>query len=105
MSTTLPAAAARIGVPLGTPMSMPGWQDSQARDSQKGEVIGPLTGQISPFWPGLIGPAVGAPESRASLAWTAAWAFTSEAVSSSSDWRRSRLDCRSAILAERAVWI
>ena len=27
-------------------MSMPGWHDSQARRSQNGEVIGPLTGQI-----------------------------------------------------------
>ena len=48
MSTTRPDAAARIGVPAGTPMSMPGWQDSQARRSQNGEVIGPLTGQMMP---------------------------------------------------------
>src|SRR6476620_5309073 len=68
MSTTRPAAAARIGVPVGTPMSMPGWQDSQARDSQNGEVIGPLTGQIRPPEPWRIGPAgpvAGAPAARA----------------------------------------
>src|SRR3954465_1004729 len=59
MSTTLPAAAARIGVPVGTPMSIPGWQDSHARDSQKGEVIGPLTGQMSPPWPERVGPVAG----------------------------------------------
>ena len=34
-------------MPVGTPMSMPGWQASQARRSQNGEVIGPLTGQMS----------------------------------------------------------
>ena len=46
----MPAAAARIGVPAGTPMSIPGWQDSQARRSQNCDVMGPLTGQItSPF--------------------------------------------------------
>ena len=53
ISTTLPAAAARIGVPAGTPMSMPGWQDSHERDSQNGDVIGPLTGQIRPPRAGL----------------------------------------------------
>ena len=46
-SETRPAAAARIGVPLGTAMSMPGWQASQARRSQNGEVTGPRTGQVS----------------------------------------------------------
>ena len=35
-----------MGVPVGTPMSIPGWQASQARRSQNGEVIGPLTGQM-----------------------------------------------------------
>ena len=49
-------------MPAGTPMSMPGWQDSHERDSQNGDVIGPLTGQISPPLPGLIGPAVIGPE-------------------------------------------
>ena len=34
----MPPAAARIGVPDGTPMSMPGWQDSHARGSQNGDV-------------------------------------------------------------------
>src|SRR3954465_9890471 len=58
INTTLPGAAAWIGVPDGTPMSMPGWQDSQARRSQKGEVIGPLTGQIIEPVPRRIGPAL-----------------------------------------------
>ncbi len=38
-------------------MSMPGWQDSQARRSQNCEVIGPLTGQIIAPEPPRIGPA------------------------------------------------
>ena len=38
-------------------MSMPGWQASQARRSQNGEVIGPLTGQIRLPLPCRIGPA------------------------------------------------
>ena len=44
-------------MPEGTPMSMPGWQASHARRSQNGEVIGPLTGQISWPEPCLTGPA------------------------------------------------
>src|SRR3954465_5247032 len=90
INTTLPGAAAWIGVPAGTPMSMPGWQDSQARDSQKGEVIGPLTGQISPPEPGRPGPATGAREIEASRAWIRSWALRSEATSSSSWCRRVR---------------
>jgi len=35
-------------VPEGTPMSIPGWQASQGRGSQNGEVIGPFTGQMNP---------------------------------------------------------
>ena len=50
-------------------MSMPGWQDSHERDSQNGDVSGPLTGQIIPLEPALIGPAVAGPEKPASLAW------------------------------------
>src|SRR3954462_6987677 len=50
-------------------MSMPGWQDSHARDSQNGEVIGPLTGQMSPPEPGRTGPSAGAPAVDASFAW------------------------------------
>ncbi len=37
---TRPPSAARIGVPVGAAMSMPGWQDSQERRSQNGDVIG-----------------------------------------------------------------
>ena len=51
-----PASAAWIGVPVGTPMSMPGWQASHARRSQNGEVIGPFTGQISRPEPCFTGP-------------------------------------------------
>src|SRR6478735_200472 len=69
MSATLPAAAARIGVPLGTPMSMPGWHDSQARRSQNCEVIGPLTGQMRLPLPCLIGPAGSVPCDCCSVAW------------------------------------
>src|SRR3954454_13297573 len=105
ISATVPDAAARIGVPLGTPMSMPGWQDSQARDSQKGEVIGPLTGQISPPEPGRTGPATGALEIEASRAWIRSWALRSEATSSSSWCRRVREEASSEYFAERADWI
>src|SRR3954465_3727431 len=63
--TTVPPAAARIGVPEGTPMSMPGWQASQARASQNGEVIGPFTGQISPPQPARTGPAPAGPDVEA----------------------------------------
>jgi len=103
----LPAAAARIGVPAGTPMSMPGWQDSHARDSQNGEVIGPLTGQIRPPEPRLTGPAAAeaGPEKLASRAWIFADCACSFWVSSSSAWRRSRELRSSANLVERADWM
>src|SRR6266542_1388769 len=45
---TVPEAAAWIGVPLGTAMSIPGWHASQGRTSQNCEVIGPFTGQMNP---------------------------------------------------------
>ena len=57
----MPESAARIGVPVATAMSMPGWQDSHERDSQNGDVSVPLTGQIIPLEPALIGPAVAVP--------------------------------------------
>src|SRR5579872_4419145 len=47
---TVPAAAAWMGVPVGTPMSMPGWKPPQR--GPNGLVIGPLTGQIRPAWLG-----------------------------------------------------
>src|SRR5262249_56637083 len=43
---TVPAAAAAIGVPIGTPMSIPWWKLPQR--GPNGLVIGPLTGQTSP---------------------------------------------------------
>ena len=89
MSTTRPDAAARIGVPEATPMSMPGWQDSHARRSQNGDVIGPLTGQIRPPEPGLTGPAGSELLPRpASLAWILRCALTRTPTSSCSWWRR-----------------
>ena len=99
----MPDSAARIGVPVGTAMSMPGWQFSQARDSQNGEVSGPLTGQIIPLEPALIGPAVDGPENPASLAWIFACWACSCSTSSCSSWRRSRELASSANLFERAV--
>src|SRR5579862_3559819 len=50
---TVPAAAAWIGVPYGTPMSMPGWKPPQR--GPNGLVIGPLTGQMSPAALGVAG--------------------------------------------------
>src|ERR671929_2127973 len=44
---TVPAAAAWIGVPYGTPMSIPSCMRPQRMP--KGLVIGPLTGQMSPL--------------------------------------------------------
>ena len=75
MSTTRPEATARIGVPDGTPMSIPGWQDSHERTSQNGDVIGPLTGHTMPPLPCWIGPAGSVPDApspaatRARRAW------------------------------------
>src|SRR5579862_9932205 len=43
---TVPAAAAWIGVPSGTPMSIPGWMVPHR--GPKGLVIGPWTGQMKP---------------------------------------------------------
>src|SRR5258708_40180052 len=42
----VPAAAAWIAVPLGMPMSIPGWKLPQR--GPKGLVIGPETGQMNP---------------------------------------------------------
>ena len=97
----MPAAAARIGVPDGTPMSMPGWQRSQARLSQNGEVIGPLTGQMSVPPPRLIGPAGSEPWLCCSVRVIfACWALRSERLPSSC-WRSART-CESAFcLSER----
>ena len=44
-----------MGVPVPTPMSIPGWQASQERRSQNWEVIGPLTGQMKAPEPFRIG--------------------------------------------------
>src|SRR5579885_584210 len=66
---TVPAAAAWIGVPYGTPMSMPWCMRPQRQPN--GLVIGPLTGQISPADDGA---AVGPPELDA-------WAARVRAVS------------------------
>src|SRR4051794_31676876 len=43
---TVPLAAAWTGVPLGTPMSIPGWSVPQRIPN--GLVIGPETGQANP---------------------------------------------------------
>src|SRR5260221_4091804 len=48
---TVPAATALIGVPDGTPMSTPGWNEQSPFDRQRGPyglVIGPCTGQTKP---------------------------------------------------------
>jgi hypothetical protein len=57
-------------------MSIPGWQASHGRGSQKGDVIGPLTGQMNPdeLSP-CTGPARGAAgaDDAAWAAWSWAW--------------------------------
>src|SRR3954453_7097772 len=51
----VPAAAAWMGVPEGTPMSMPAWKLPQR--GPNGLVIGPFTGQIRPAEDGVaVGP-------------------------------------------------
>src|SRR5215813_4495017 len=45
-TSTIPAAAAWIGVPLGTPMSTPLWFGRSA--VRKPDVIGPTTGTVQP---------------------------------------------------------
>src|ERR687887_278474 len=50
---TTPAAAAMIGVPYGTPMSMPSCMRPQRQPN--GLVTGPFTGQISPEADGVPG--------------------------------------------------
>src|SRR3954462_10442377 len=86
---TVPEAAAWIGVPLGTPMSMPGWQLSQARASQNAEVIGPLTGQIIPEelspWTGPAG-AVVVPEGAGAAGGGAAAAASASACCFAWSW-------------------
>src|SRR4051794_41896552 len=49
MSTTVPDAAAAIGVPPGTAISTPAC--SRPQRMPKPDAIGPLTGQISPLEP------------------------------------------------------
>ena len=92
-------------MPAGTPMSMPGWQDSQARDSQKGEVIGPLTGQIRPPEPLRTGPAGSARRGlrAAQLAGIFADWARSEPTSSSRLWRWSRTEASTRCFAARGA--
>ena len=60
---TVPDAAALIGVPVGTPMSIPGWNSVRPLSVRgpKPELIGPFTGQIKPCEPALTAPAGRAP--------------------------------------------
>ena len=77
-----------MGVPVGTPMSMPGWQASHGRGSQNGEVIGPFTGQIIPEelspWTGPVGAVAPVDEDWAcAAAWAASaccWAWSWDAI-------------------------
>src|SRR2546430_1278384 len=82
---TVPAAAAWIGVPEGTPMSIPWWKLPQR--GPKGLVIGPLTGQIRPADDGV---AVGPWLDRSCAARIAAASWFDEAcscaISSASAW-------------------
>ncbi len=72
---TVPAAAARIGVPLGTAMSIPSWNSAPPKREPKPETTGPSTGQIRPLpLPPRIGPAgSGAEPVPASRAASFAW--------------------------------
>src|SRR3954468_11951201 len=104
MSVTLPDAAARIGVPLGTPMSIPGWQASHGRRSQNGEVIGPLTGQMNWPEPGLIGPAgrLGNPlAALLSAPWILACSASRLLSLPSRNWRLLRVIDRACALPSR----
>src|SRR5581483_4107167 len=86
---TVPAAAAWIGVPSGTPMSMPGWNPPQR--GPNGLVIGPWTGQMSPAALGVATVPLGSsfdPDAAArifaSIAALAAWiAFDSSCAACS----------------------
>ena len=68
---TLPVAAARIGVPAGTAMSMPSCIRPQR--GPNGEVTGPLTGQMKPLAPPWIGPAGSVAVPSRLAAWICAW--------------------------------
>src|SRR4051812_2123425 len=66
---TVPLAAAWTAVPLGTPMSMPGWSVPQR--IPKGLVIGPETGHAKPELGGGAGsePPESVLPAEAELAW------------------------------------
>src|ERR687888_672239 len=78
---TLPDAAAWIGVPYGTPMSIPVCIRPQRMP--KGLVTGPLTGQMKPLAEGVESDAGGLYDEAAWAAWI--WA-PSEALTRSSAW-------------------
>src|SRR6478609_5456081 len=64
---TVPLAAAWTGVPLGTPMSIPGWRVPQRIPN--GLVIGPETGQAKPELGAGSEPLESVLPAEAELAW------------------------------------
>src|SRR5712691_2228491 len=75
----VPEAAAWIGVPYGTPMSIPGWisHTPLRQRGPNGLVIGPCTGQMNPADEGVVsvGALEGADDARifAARAALSAW--------------------------------
>ena len=98
MATTLPEAAARIGVISGTAMSTPSCMRPQR--IPKPETTAPLTGQIRPPLPPMIGPAGSGVEPvpascAASSPWIAAtWPCSSSSWALISSSAASRLPAR-----------
>src|SRR5690242_4212983 len=108
---TVPDAAAWIGVPYGTPMSMPSCIRPQRIPN--GLVTGPFTGQISPCEDGVesLEPDDDATAERcAAWIWEASWEL--DACSPSTSWRYACFDSRTeaswarcAARARESLWL
>src|SRR6266498_2055449 len=103
---TVPAAAALMGVPVGTPMSIPGWKEQSPFARQRGPyglVSVPLTGQIKPEEDGGGIPLDGGEEGVGDGALCAAWIFAASVALTAASSFASSTNCFSLTLIDERV--